>query len=211
MNELEIWIERATRRLSKAAAVQVRTEITEHYESAREAAIAAGDTDDDAARTALSALGDAKQANCQYRQVLLTADEERILQEGDREARFLCSRLRVKWLLVGLPLASVPVAAILLATGRSDLARTIILTAAGVAPLPLALLLRIRTRFWGRVFRCVRAMVMLGSVLLLFGHDALRWSWLIVSCLWPLVWSEWRRAAIRRKLPLTAWPRHLYF
>ena len=41
MTALESWLQQATRHLSAESAAQVRTEIREHYESAREAALAA--------------------------------------------------------------------------------------------------------------------------------------------------------------------------
>ena len=42
---LDVWIARATRDLSLASAGQVRTEILEHFESAREAAMCGGVND----------------------------------------------------------------------------------------------------------------------------------------------------------------------
>ena len=87
MTGLDSWLKQATRHLSKDSAVQVRTEIEEHYESAREAAISGGATIDGAHRLALTALGNAKTANCQYRHVLLTSAEARMLRDGEWEAR----------------------------------------------------------------------------------------------------------------------------
>ena len=71
MTGLDSWLNRATRHLSKGSLAQVRTEIQEHYESAREAAIGSGATADEADRVALADLGDAKAANRQYRRVVL--------------------------------------------------------------------------------------------------------------------------------------------
>ncbi len=61
--DLDLWLQRATSGLSNGSAAQVRAEIQEHYESAREAAILGGASAGDADRMALSALGDAKIAN----------------------------------------------------------------------------------------------------------------------------------------------------
>jgi general stress protein YciG len=44
MTELDSWLKQATRHLSKESVAQVRTEIREHYESAREAAMSGGAT-----------------------------------------------------------------------------------------------------------------------------------------------------------------------
>jgi hypothetical protein len=78
--------------LARDSAAAVRSEIEEHYESAREAGIADGMTDAGAELSALRALGDAKTANCRYREVLLTSREERMLRKGQWEARAVCSR-----------------------------------------------------------------------------------------------------------------------
>jgi hypothetical protein len=48
------------------------------------------------------------------------------------------------------------------------------------------------------------------AVILLFGPELLHWSWLFFSCVFPAAWTEWTRASIRRKLPVAAWPKHLY-
>jgi GTP cyclohydrolase III len=65
MTRLDNWLKQATRYLSKDSVAQVRTEIQEHYESAREAAMIrpGGVTPEEADRLALAALGDAKAAN----------------------------------------------------------------------------------------------------------------------------------------------------
>src|SRR5689334_16391961 len=86
MAALDSWLKQATRHLSKDSAAQVRTEIEEHYVAEREAAINRGASAKDADRLAVSALGDAKAANRQYRKVLLTSSEARLLDEGNREA-----------------------------------------------------------------------------------------------------------------------------
>jgi hypothetical protein len=63
MTGLDIWLRQATRHLAKDSITQVRTEIQEHYESARDAAVTEGVPLGEADRLALSALGDAKTAN----------------------------------------------------------------------------------------------------------------------------------------------------
>ena len=44
MTRLDTWLKQATRHLSKGSVAQVRTEIQEHYESARETAMSGGAT-----------------------------------------------------------------------------------------------------------------------------------------------------------------------
>jgi hypothetical protein len=43
-----------------------------------------------------------------------------------------------------------------------------------------------------------------------FGADARQYSWLFIACVWPVAHVEFTRAAIRRKIPVARWPRHLY-
>ena len=56
---LETWLRRATFHLSASSAAQVRSEIQEHYESARDEARGGGATPEEADRRALASLGDA--------------------------------------------------------------------------------------------------------------------------------------------------------
>jgi hypothetical protein len=210
MFELHSWLEQATRHLAKDSAAQVRAEIREHYESAREAAIAGGATGEDAEREALNALGNAKTANCQYRRVLLTSAEARMLRESNWEARAVCSHSWLKVLILAMPLAITITTAALLMTGHVPVARDVFVAGLGMSPLVAALLLRIDTPLRGRVFRSVKWVVTIGAMVLLFGPSKFPGSFLL-ACLWPLVWIELTRASIRRKLPVKVWPRHLYF
>ena len=153
MSDLESWLREATRHLAADSIAQVRKEIGEHYESAREAAIADGSSAEEADRIAVRALGDAKTANCQYRQVLLTSAEARLLREGKWEARAICSRPWLKWLIVAVPVVLVEAAATLYFHGKVEVARDLLLAGIGMSPLFAALLLPINTPLRGRVFR----------------------------------------------------------
>ena len=210
MGSLDSWLRQATRYLARDSVAQVRTEIQEHYELARDAAIADGATAGEADRRALDALGDAKTANSQYRRVLLTSAEARMLCEGNWEALAVCSRPWLKRTALAVPLAAAAVATALFITGRVALARDLLLIGIGMSPLFVAPFLPIYTPVRSRVFRLVKWGAMSGALILLFGPDALKWSWLLISCLWPLAWTEWTRASIRRKLPIAEWPRQLY-
>lgn len=206
---LESWLRQATRHLAKDSAAQVRTEIQEHYESARHFAMIDGASSDEADRLALNALGNAKIANRQYRRVLLTSAEARMLRDGNREARAVCSRLWLKWLLAAVPVMTVAAATVLLLSGQQA-AWDVLVVGIGMSPLLAAPLLPIYTPSRGRVFRYVKWVAVIGVLLLVFGAETLHWSWLLISCLWPVAWTEWTRASIRRKLPISAWPKHLY-
>jgi len=210
MTILEGWLRQATRHLANNSAAQVRTEIQEHYELARDAAIADGASSVEADRLAVNALGDAKEANRQYRHVLLTAGEARMLREGNWEATALCSRRWLKWLIMGVPVAAGVAAIALFLAGHVAIARDLLISGIGMSPLFAAPLLPINTPLRGRLFRCVKCIALIGALLLLFGPETFKWFWLLLSCLWPLALTEWRRASIRRRLPITAWPHHLY-
>jgi hypothetical protein len=210
---LEVWLREATRHLAKDSTAQVRAEIQEHYEAAREAAMLNGATSDEAMSLALNALGSARAANRQYRRVLLTSGEAKMLREGNWEARFFCVRPWLKWLIATALLFSgifaVATAIALLFSGQQE-ARDMLLAALGLSPLLAAPLLPIYTPWRSRIFRCVKWGAMTGVLVLILGPETLKWSWLLLSCLWPLAWNEWTRASVRRKLPISAWPKHLY-
>jgi hypothetical protein len=211
MSALEYWLNETTRGLSKDSAAQVRNEIRAHYESAREAAITNGAASEEADRIAYRALGDSDDANDQYRRVLLTSAEARILGEGNWEARVACSRGWIRWILAAIPLAAVLTAAVLFFTGSVSTARVLVVGGMGMGLVFLAPLLPIYTRSRSRIFRPVKWIMLSATLVLAFGPNALKWSWLIVSSLWPLIWIEWTRMSIRRKLPVAKWPKQLYF
>jgi hypothetical protein len=210
MTELDSWLKQATRRLSPDSIAQVRTEIQEHYESARESAMSGGASADEADRLAVTALGDAKVANRQYRSVLLTSPEARMLREGNREARAVCSRPWLRLMLPAISGVALLGALALFLAGASTLAWALILVGMGIGLLFAAPFLPVYTPRRARVFRAVKWVVLPGTLWLAFGPDSLKWSWLLISCLWPMAWIERTRASIRRKLPVAEWPRHLY-
>jgi hypothetical protein len=211
MSRLDYWLNEATRGLSRDSAAHARSEIREHYELAREAAMTNGATEEEADRFAVTALGDAEDANRQYREVLLTSGEARLLREGNWEAGAICSNAWVKWLLAATPLAALLTGTALFSTGSTDLARVLVMAGTGMGLLFAAPLLPIYTPSRARIFRIVKWVVLVGMLVLAFGPKALKWSWLLTSCLWPMAWVEWTRMSIRRKLPVAKWPKQLYF
>ena len=96
MISLEQWLRQATRCLAQESAAQVQNEIREHHDAEREAAKSRGANVEEADRLAVAALGDAEAANRQYRKVLLTAAEMRMLQSGNKLSSRapLCSQAR---------------------------------------------------------------------------------------------------------------------
>ncbi|MBS1850426.1 MAG: hypothetical protein JST79_05910 [Acidobacteria bacterium] len=210
MTALEQWLQQATRSLAKEPAAQVRCEIQEHYESARETARADGVSEQDAERKAIAALGDAKAANCEYRKVLLTRAEARLLREGNWEARMVCHRPGFKPFLLLLVAAALLGAAVFYRDGVGATAQVLLVAGIVLGVLFGAPFLPIYTPSRSRVYRYVKWTMLLGMFALIFGRDAWKWSWLLVSCLWPVFWVEWRRMSIRRKLRVADWPKQLY-
>lgn len=207
---LEAWLKQATRHLSKNSAAQVRSEIQEHYESARAAAISGGATTNEAELSALAALGDAKVANCQYRNVLLTSAEARLLGEGNWEAFAVCTRMWPKAVFLLMSVAAVFAANELLLKHAGSIAWALFAGGAGLGLLFAAPFLPVYTPKRARVFRTVRWAVMLAILILAFWPNPLQWSWLLFACLWPMARVEWMRISIRRKLPVGQWPKQLY-
>lgn len=210
MTQIDTWLKTATRHLSKDSAARVRIEIQDHYESEREAAVNRGVTAEEAQQLAVMALGDADAANRQYRKVLLTSAEARMLRESNWEARAFCSRPWLKWLLVALPIAVLLLASTLFLTGATAVARILLAGGIGISFVFAAPLLPVYSPSRARIFRWVKWTAFIGSLMVAFGPDTLKLAWLLASCLWPLVWIEATRASIRRKLPVTQWPKQLY-
>jgi hypothetical protein len=210
MTSLDSWLQRATRHLSKDSAARVRSEIQDHYESEREAASSRGVAAEEAGRLAIAALGDPKTANCQYRKVLLTASEARLLRQGNWEARAVCSRSWLKSLLLALPATALLAASFLFFTGEIAVARTLLAGAIALGLMFAAPWLPLYTPWRSRVFRVVKWAALIALLGTAFGRNALDWLWLLIACAWPVFWIEWTRVSIRRKLPAAEWPRQLY-
>lgn len=210
MTELELWLKLATRQLSRDDAAKVRTEISEHFEASRDAALSAGATADDAARQAIAQLGDPRVANCGYRQVLLTSEEARLLSQSRWEANAVCSRSWIKPVSFAAYLLLLIIAAGFALTGHASYATDAVCIAFGMSPFLAMIFVPIDTPTRGLLFRCARWITMGAAPLLILGSQAWSYSWLLISCFAPLAVAEITRASIRRKLPVQSWPRHLY-
>ncbi len=202
MTRLDIWIKQATRGLSTQAIAQVEVEIQQHHELAREGALQNGASADGADRLAVEALGDAKLANRQYRKVLLTASEARQLHDGSREVFDPASHRWVSGLIIALSGV-----VLIVAIAKSVITwHTLLLAAVPTALLLATPFLPIYTPSRARIFRCAKWAVILGILAL---ADLSRFPW-VLFIFWHPVWAEWKRACIRRKLPVERWPRQLY-
>jgi hypothetical protein len=109
-----------------------------------------------------------------------------------------------------VPVALVEAAAVSYFRGNVGLARDLLFAGIGMSPLFAAVLLPINTPLRGRVYRYGKWVVMTAAVAVIFGPEVLKWSWLLLTCFWPVAFTDWTRASIRRKLPVSEWPRHLY-
>jgi hypothetical protein len=171
--------------------------------------MSSGATAAEADQSAVTALGDPRAANRQYRNVLLTSAEARMLRDAAWEARAVCSRPWLKRLLLAVPVAALFAAAAMFLSGAITEARVLLAGAIGMGLFFVAPFLPLYTPSRGRVFRRVKWVVLTGVLVLALGPDVLKWSWLLMSYLW-LSWLEWTRVSIRRKLPVAEWPRQLY-
>jgi hypothetical protein len=210
MTSLDRWLERATWCLSKDSTAQVRKEIQEHYEAEREAAISQGVAAGEAERLAVASLGSAKTANHQYRKVLLTSEEARVLRHTNREARAFCSGIWLKWTLLAVPVGVLLAATALFFNDKIEIARELLLVGIAIGFVFAAPFLPVYTPSRGRVYRVVKWALLIGAICLVYGQDTLKYSWLLASCMWIPIWTELVRISIRRKLPVAEWPKQLY-
>ena len=210
MMELEQWVTRATRCLSQESRARVRAEILDHYEASRDEAIGNGATLQEAEAMGLRALGDPGRANALYRQSLLTSSEAKLLREGNWEARAVCSRPVLKWLVLTLPVAMFLAGVLTWFTGAKNLAGELLPIGVCFSVLLHGPFLPIYTPLRSRIYRGIKWAAL--SAIFLMAMWPLGWSgsWLSLCCLWTVGWIEWRRISIRRKLPIGRWPKQLH-
>jgi hypothetical protein len=230
MTALDTWLARATRQLSADSVAQVRTEIEQHYESAREDAIRTGATADEADRSAVSALGDSRAANRQYREALITRSEAKLLRSSACEARFFTGTRLRKRLLILVPAVAatsaaaayaiatitapfaIPFPASVSANATAALVARVAIGAAILTAIVLAApLLPIYTPVRARFYRAAKWLTVIGLSAYLYDRvHFLEWSWLILNCFSFVAWIEIKRMSLRRKIPTDNWPKHLY-
>ena len=79
----DAWLLRAIWRLSADSYEQVRSEIQDHFDSAREEALSSGAAPQEAIRIAVESLGNPRAAKLAYRKVILTAPRPRCFAYRD--------------------------------------------------------------------------------------------------------------------------------
>ena len=206
---LETWVKQAARSLAAKSRDQVRAEIQQHYESAYEDALECGATEEEADRNAVACLGDAKAANRKYREVLLTRGEARLLRQANWEASAVCSLQLRRWFFL-IPGAGLGAAISAFLSGKTGLGWLLLLGVAGLTLLFAAPRLPIYTPRRARIFRGIRWAWLAAVLIMAVWPDILKQSWLLASCAWPLAWIEWTMYSLRRKLPVSEWPKQLY-
>lgn len=211
MTALEQWLVRATRCLSQESRTKVRSEILDHYGASRDEAIGSGATLQEAEATALRALGEPAEANRLYRQSLLTSSEARLLREGNWEVRAICSRPVLRWLVLALPVAVFLAGIIALFCRSNNLAAELLLVSFCFSVLLHGPFLPIYTPLRSRIYRGFKWAALSAIFLMAAWSSGWSGSWLSLGCLWTVGWIEWRRISIRRKLPISRWPRQLHF
>lgn len=210
MMTLDSWLKQATRKLSTDSAAQVRTEIQQHYDAWREASAGNGASDEEADRLALAALGDAGLCNRQYRKTLLTSAEAGMLRDANWEARVVCSHFGLRRAMLAAPVVTLLAAVTLFVKGMTEPAQILLAGSLVLGVVLAGPFLPVYTVPRARAFRAVKWVVLSCMFAFAFGPAAMKSMWLLSSCVWPLLWIEWKRVAIRRKLPVARWPRQLY-
>jgi hypothetical protein len=209
MTDLQVWLKRVTRGLSREAADQVRREIEDHYLSARDAALAQGTAPDQVDRQALAALGDAEAVNIRYRSVLLTKEEARMLREVQRDGEFFsCRPDLIRAFRLG-PCMLLCVAAFAYAMGAANLARIMLAATLGLGMIFTVPTFSIYTSVRSQVYRYAKWPVVLMALWLANGRS---FNWLGITLIGLVVfgWTEWVCASLRKKLPAEQWPTMLY-
>ncbi len=210
MTSLDGWLHQAVRGLSKESAETVRREIQEHYDAGRETALNNGIDPQIAEDMAVQALGDPCVANSQYRKVLLTKSEAAVLRSSIAESRVICSNGWAKWLLLSAPGTLLVPSAISLAMHLPSVARGLLALGILMAIFFIAPFMPIYTVSRGRIYRAIKWIVLIGGVFALFGIDSRIGLWLASCCFFPVFFTEWKRMMIRRKLPISKWPKQLF-
>jgi hypothetical protein len=208
MTPLDTWLAKATDGLSAESAAQVRAEIGEHYQSAHQAAVNLGASPREADVMAVAALGDAKSANRQYRRVLLTLREAKLLEamNVERGAPAVGPHPTLaRW--AARILMAEAVAGLLFAAAKDHAWSYFAMALAGMwvasrfAP--------VRTPSRSRVYRVAKWAALLGAVTLVGWYGSGPW-WVGMGALVAAGYWEYVRMSIRRKLPVAQWPRRLF-
>lgn len=211
MTNLEKWLEVATRGLSTESVARVRAEISDHYELAYEAAIANGANAEQADSAVIAALGDAKSENREYRRVFLTVWEQRLLDSMRGKFPSLPPwRVKLgKALAAILMIEALGIMATLLYKDPSR-APVLFFWIPMIAIPLIARVLPISTPTRGRMYRVAQWGLLLAGALIAIIFGA-KYSAGFAGVFLSMAYFQRTYASIRRKLPLSQWPKQLYY
>lgn len=212
IDSIEAWLDVATSGLAKESEARVRDEIQAHFDSSHEEALANGAADEQANTAALAALGDAKKARRAYKRTYVTAWEQRLVREDQWVAGVLCRR----GYLLGIPLSFLCSGTILITHSPSFPSFALLLIGIGASFIfGVPMCMPINTKMRGRIYRSIRwtwfvVAICFAYVPSLRENFSAEFAATGVFLVWSVVWVEWSRASMRRKLPIADWPRGLY-
>ena len=201
MQAVEQWLSVATRGLCASAAERVHAEIGDHYQSALESAQAAGLDVVEAERSAVAALGHAKAANREYRRVLLTKGEDRLLRWAISEEKYLGGPSRSRTALMLAALAT----HVIISIWKPALTYFEVALFLELIIFPT---LHARSIGAGRIIRAMRWGVLAvgGTMTILSGRHAP----IVVCLLLQFAYIEYKHFILRYKLPVDKWPKRFY-
>ena len=177
---LDLWLTLATHKLAPESVEQVRAEIAEHC--------ADGAVD-------VAALGDPREANRAYRNVLLTKTEASMLatmrrQESSRIAPWVGILLLAPcWIFMWTN----PPMAMMFVSGFTG---------------ALEMLLPTPVSCWNILFRSAKWLLLIAAIA--FCVTMPGW-WAMLGVGFFQAYSEYIRFVLRRKLPTAAWPKAVYY
>lgn len=203
-NRLEAWLAIANRGLSAESAAAVRTEIGAHYEDAYEEATARGSHAAEAERTAVAALGSPWSANREYRRVLLTAREAKLLRQLRHSSESHEAELQIaRWL------ASVTLVTFCILAALLPVSMTGIVIAGLILLLVVQTFIAINTKRRGRLYRTARWIWLIIAAYATYTGGAVWYFWIVLCGLVTCAYGEYQLFSIRRKIPVEQWPKRL--
>ena len=202
-NRLEAWLAIANRGLSAESAAEVRTEIGAHYEDAYEEATARGSHAAEAERTAVAALGSPWSANREYRRVLLTAREAKLLRQLRHSSESHEAELQIARWLASVTLAFCILAALLPVSKKGIVIAGLILL------LVVQTSIAINTKRRGRLNRTARWIWLIIAAYATYTGGAVWYFWIVLCGLVTCAYGEYQLFSIRRKIPVEQWPKRL--
>ena len=174
---LELWLHRATRGLSADSAAQVRREIQQHFQAAKEDAVSE--------HAALRALGDPGVANCEYKKVLLTKEEARLLRSSKCLEYAYGSRPWLNYSLLAIPVFLPLLVFTVYWLGFVTAAKIVLVSGVLISLVLVAPFLPVYTPARSRAFRVAKWTILFGAIWVAAGFPP------ITAFMWEVLPSFW--------------------